>query len=78
MVTTTTVSAIQSTSYYEKDDYYSRTITNEDFWFGNGLNSPLSEGITNTTNSIEAPLLHQEYLSKVNGLIKIKIRIPTN
>ena len=55
MVTTFNVSTIQAGQYYNKDDYYSRTITQEDFWFGNGLLSPIGDDIPNPYKSTITP-----------------------
>ena len=56
MVTTSNVSTIQAGQYYNKDDYYSRTITQEDFWFGKGLLSPIGDDIPNPYKSTITPL----------------------
>lgn len=55
MLTTSNISMIQSGEYYGKDDYYSRTLTKEDFWYGHGLLSPLGEDIPNPYQDISAP-----------------------
>lgn len=56
MLTTSNVSMIQAGKYYGKDDYYARTLTKEDFWFGNGLLSPLGDSIPNPNQVTIVPL----------------------
>lgn len=68
MVTTSNVSTIQAGQYYNKDDYYSRTITQEDFWFGNGLLSSIGDDIPNPYKSTITPLSQDNYEQKVNAL----------
>lgn len=68
MVTTSNVSTIQAGQYYNKDDYYSRTITQEDFWFGKGLLSPIGDDIPNPYKSTITPLSQDNYEQKVNTL----------
>ena len=64
MLTTSNISMIQSGEYYGKDDYYSRTLTKEDFWYGHGLLSPLGEDIPNPYQDISTPLTHADYEQK--------------
>ena len=68
MVTTSNVSTIQAGQYYNKDDYYSRTITQEDFWFGKGLLSPIGDDIPNPYKSTITPLSQDNYEQKINTL----------
>lgn len=68
MVTTSNVSTIQAGQYYNKDDYYSRTITQEDFWFGKGLLSPIGDDIPNPCKNTITPLSQDNYEQKVNTL----------
>lgn len=68
MVTTSNVSTIQAGQYYNKDDYYSRTITQEDFWFGKGLLSPIGDDIPNPYKSTTTPLSQDNYEPKINTL----------
>ena len=70
MLTTSNISMIQSGEYYGKDDYYSRTLTKEDFWCGHGLLSPLGEDIPNPYQDISTPLTHADYEQKRNSLRK--------
>lgn len=70
MLTTSNISMIQSGEYFGKDDYYSRTLTKEDFWYGHGLLSPLGEDIPNPYQDISAPLTHAGYEQKRNSMRK--------
>lgn len=68
MLTTSNVSMIQAGKYYGKDDYYARTLTKEDFWFGNGLLSPLGDSIPNPNQTTIVPLTHPDYEAIRNSL----------
>lgn len=70
MLTTSNISMIQSGEYYGKDDYYSRTLTKEDFWYGHGLLSPLGEDIPNPYQDISTLLTHTDYEQKRNSMRK--------
>ena len=68
MVTTSNVSTIQAGQYYNKDDYYSRTITQEDFWYGKRFLSPIEDDIPNSYKSTITPLSQDNYEQKINTL----------
>lgn len=61
MMTISKVGRFQAGDYYSKDDYYSRDVTNEDFWYGNALNTELGNNIsTDDTNYMDRPRLTAE------------------
>ena len=64
MLTTSNVSMIQA----GKDDYYARTLTQEDFWFGNGLLSPIGDSIPNPNQTTVVQLTHPDYEAIRNSL----------
>lgn len=68
MITTSNVSMIQAGTYYGKDYYYARTLTKEDFWFGNGLLSPIGGSIPNPEQTTMVPLTHPDYETIRNSL----------
>lgn len=55
MVTLTAISPRQTNDYYSKDDYYARTIKNEDFWIGSALTQEDAANITTTVINGTAP-----------------------
>lgn len=65
-MTVSNISIAQAATYHGKDDYYSRTITQEDFWYGQGLLSPLGSDIPNPNHSTKTPLSNADYLSKLS------------
>lgn len=73
MITLTAISPRQTNDYYTKDDYYARSIMNDDFWFGNGLNNDLGSEITTVSKNKQAPLLMNDYLNTVE---KIRDNLP--
>jgi len=67
MMTVSNISLIQAKDYHGKDDYYSRTITNEDFWFGKGLLNQIGSDIPNPSKSTCTPLTNENYKSKIDS-----------
>lgn len=66
-MTVSNISMVQAATYHGKDDYYSRTITQEDFWYGQGLLSPLGGDIPNRNQSTKTPLSNTNYLNKLSS-----------
>lgn len=68
MVTLTAISPRQTNDYYSKDDYYARTIKNEDFWIGSALTQEDAANITTTVINGTAPLKMEDYLKTVSSM----------
>ena len=68
MVTLTAISPRQTTDYYQKDDYYARTINNEDFWMGSALTQEDAAHITTPVINGTAPLKMEDYLKTVASI----------
>lgn len=68
MVTLTAISPRQTNDYYQKDDYYARTISNEDFWVGSALTQEDASLITTPVTNGTAPLKMEDYLKTVASI----------
>lgn len=71
MMSLSKVGRYQATDYYSRDDYYTRQMTNEDFWYGNALTSPFAADISRENTDYQGqPRIHvAEYQSTVTDII---------